>query len=170
MKPERSVPLPTLIWNCVMHFLSLILIWKIIDWMQCGCVIIYLLIDLFVFSLKRSQGNWVTNAKNSHQTTRNACLVVNFCSSINKSLVFQFDFMCAAVLHNQPIWELALVQSTSRCVLEARVFSDFVGSDLWVEMRMWCSDAGMHRPRNSFSKIANMETYICRTSVWQRTS
>lgn len=75
--------------------------------------------------------------------------------------------MCAAVLHNQPIWEPALVQSTSRCVLEARVFLDFVGSDLWVEMRMWCSDAGMHRPRNSFSKIANMETFALRYLPWQ---
>lgn len=109
--------------------------------MQYGCVIIYLLIDLFVFSLKHSQGNWVTNAKTSHQTTRNACLVVNFCSSIKKCLVFQFDFMCAAVLHNQPIWEPALVQSTSRCVLEARVFSDFVGRNEDVVQRRWHAQA-----------------------------
>lgn len=62
--------------------------------------------------------------KKSHQTTRSVCLAVNVWSPINEAMLFQFDIICATVLHNSPIWEPALVQSRSLCVREARVLSD----------------------------------------------
>lgn len=122
--------------------------------MQCGCVVIYFLIDgLICFQLKTVKAIEQQMSPNIQK-----CLSCrNFWSSINKSLVFQFGFMCAVVLHNQPIWEAVLVLLLTGCLRPRYCQTTLAGPNEDVVQRHW---------HVLVKKHANMETFALTYLSW----